>query len=479
MACDVKALYPNLNRKLVEAALTDALNCCSNFTVSGIRALTELTMHCLNNVMLEFQEGFYVQESGVVTGENNSVALANISLHFVVRKIPSINKYSLIFKRYIDDVIIITENPTHAQLIKEDLTKIFKNNQLELTFRQINTDEKGTEIEFLDVLHCTDDSSTWGFKLKNFVKPTAVNSVFLNGNSYHPLHIFRGIILSEGKRLRRLNEKDEDFQSSLTMLSEKCLRSNFPENLVTRNIDNIKHWTRSNYSISNKQKDPNNKFNKRLPWTTQFYNVFNLTPDDKSLSPNSSMTYSRPPTLGNQLLKYRNIAHGFNSKQQLTSRKCGKCGLCGNHGNLKINMVSDAEEIQSEHGKIIKINRMLNCKNFGIYAGQCRLCDAIYVGQTKNEFRVRWNNHRATWRHLARSKMTTSKNDDLNDEKALFAHYAKHHPAEIQKRDFAEMFWVHFLESPNFHQLDVAESFWISKLKASINVNKTFLPKIK
>ena len=201
---------------------------------------------------------------------------------------------------------------------------------MELTFQQISTNEKGSQIEFLDALHCADDTSTRGFKLKNFVKPTAVNSVFLDGNSYHPLHILRGIIISEGKRLRRLNEKDDDFKSSLKMLSEKCIRSNFPENLVTRNINNIMHWTRPDKTKNVKQMELKNKFNenKRLPWTTQFYNVLNLTQDDKSLSPNSAMTYSRPPTLGNQLLKYKKIAHGSNTKKKLTSRKCNKCGLC-------------------------------------------------------------------------------------------------------------------------------------------------------
>ena len=150
-----------------------------------------------------------------------------------------------------------------------------------------------------------------------------------------------------------------------------------------------------------------------------------------------------------------------------------------NHGNLKNSMVMDSDQIITKQRKIIKIKCVLNCKSFGIYAGQCKLCDAIYVGQTKNEFRVRWNNHRSTWRRLARSKTTNVKEDDLNDEKALFLHYAKHHPDEIQKRDFSETFWVFFLESPNFYQLDVAESFWISKLNADINIMKTFLPKIK
>ena len=45
-----------------------------------------------------------------------------------------------------------------------------------------------------------------GFKTTNYIKPTATFAKFLNGNSYHPPHVFRGIILGEANRLKKLNE---------------------------------------------------------------------------------------------------------------------------------------------------------------------------------------------------------------------------------------------------------------------------------
>ena len=185
-----------------------------------------------------------MQDKGVITGENNSVALANISLHYIIKNISEINKYSLKFKRYIDDILFITRDQQEGQIIINALTRSFQQHDLEITFRQMDTRQPNDEIEFLDVLHVSDHTSTWGFKTKKIIKPTAKEAIFLNGKSHHPLHIFRGIILSEGRRMRRLNEKDEDYLQSLDFLKEKCIRSNFPENLVTRNIDNIKQWTR-------------------------------------------------------------------------------------------------------------------------------------------------------------------------------------------------------------------------------------------
>ena len=80
---------------------------------------------------------------------------------------------------------------------------------------------------------------------------------------------------------------------------------------------------------------------------------------------------------------------------------------------------------------------------------------------------------------MCKTKRTNNKTEDNTDEKALFTHYAKYHPAELEIIGFANAYKVFFLEKPNLYKLDAAESFWITKLKASINIMKTFLPKVK
>ena len=191
--------------------MRNALVEVSVFTESGITTLIELIMHCLNNVFLEFQNKFYVQDKGVVTGENNSVAIANITLHYLIKNIPEINFFTLKFKRYIDDILFITNSKIEQNIIINALTKKFNQYKLELTFKSLDTRDMDGEIEFLDVLHVANSSSQWGFKTRNFIKPTAKDAVFLNGKSHHPLYIFRGIILSEAKRMRRLNETNDDY----------------------------------------------------------------------------------------------------------------------------------------------------------------------------------------------------------------------------------------------------------------------------
>ena len=232
VAADVKSLYPSLNRDLIKTALEDALVVCSSYSEAGRTIITKLVLHCLNNVLLEFDGNFYVQERGIVTGENYSVPLANITLHYVVKNIPEINLFCRVFKRYIDDVIFITDNRTDGETTKKSMIENFGLYSLELTFGQIDTRNNCGNIEFLDTLHSIDDKSSWGFRMKNFIKPTATNSLFLNGKSHHPLSVFKGIVFGESKRLRRLNEWDVDYHISLEGLKEKCIRSGFNKRLV-------------------------------------------------------------------------------------------------------------------------------------------------------------------------------------------------------------------------------------------------------
>ena len=46
----------------------------------------------LNNNFIQFQDNFYKQKTGIITGDNNSVTIANIALHFIMIKVPQISK---------------------------------------------------------------------------------------------------------------------------------------------------------------------------------------------------------------------------------------------------------------------------------------------------------------------------------------------------------------------------------------------------
>ena len=55
-------------------------------------------------------------------------------------------------------------------IVKRKLIDRFHEYGLELTFREIDTRDKRVEIEFLDILHCSDEKSPHGFKFKKIYK---------------------------------------------------------------------------------------------------------------------------------------------------------------------------------------------------------------------------------------------------------------------------------------------------------------------
>ena len=129
-------------------------------------------MHCLENSIIGFDNTFYKQQHGIVTEENNSVTIANISLHFIIKQIKEIKK-TVIFRRYIDDIIYIAKTEEISLLVRKQLLHTFETFSLKLEFRSICTKENNSNIEFLDVEHQTDKNAKRGFLVKDFVKPTA------------------------------------------------------------------------------------------------------------------------------------------------------------------------------------------------------------------------------------------------------------------------------------------------------------------
>ena len=153
----------------------------------------DLALFCLNNVVIQYKEGFFTQSIGIVTGDNYSVSLANITLHSVILPVSEIINQVGLFKRYIDDIIWLSFGVDNTTKIKEALSRIFMENKLELSFRCVNrpTTELGSFLEFLDVEHKIDNSHLGGFYTRDFVKPTALDHTFpkggesLNGKSFY------------------------------------------------------------------------------------------------------------------------------------------------------------------------------------------------------------------------------------------------------------------------------------------------------
>ena len=135
-------------------------------------------------------------------------------------------------------------------------------------------------------------------------------------------------------------------------------------------------------------------------------------------------------------------------------------------------MVISTSFITTENNKKLFLTQRLTCDNYVIYAAQCKLCHQIYVGQTKNKFSIGWTNHRTFWKN--------SNTQNHTDKTALLVHFHNYHKNFISSHpDISECYHVIFLQKPRYyHDLDISESKWIKKLKATINIDITLLPQI-
>ena len=189
IAGDVKSLYPSIPRSLIEKTLTFALTYHSLFTQDVIHNLINLTMFCVHNVIIQHKQNFYTQKTGIITRDDHSVSLANTTLHYVILPISDILNKSILFKRFIDDIIWLSYGVETTLEIKNCLLKTFQDNKLDLTFRMIKTADSGYTLELLDVEHKIDSSYSCDFFTKNFIKPTTTNRLFFNSQSYHPPYV--------------------------------------------------------------------------------------------------------------------------------------------------------------------------------------------------------------------------------------------------------------------------------------------------
>ena len=385
-------------------------------------------------------------------------------MHHIILPIAKTVNKSILFRRFIDDIIWFSRSKELTDEVQEQLSKTFNDNGLKLLFRRVSTQEQGKELEFLDVNHRVCNKAIGGFYTTDYMKPTARERVFLNGSSHHPRSVFRSIVFSESTRMRRPNERDQDYELSIDRLEQKCLKSGFNKHLVTDMVKITRQWKeRFSPPVTN-----NDRNVPRTVWPTQFPKLLKLSKKEKSLNPSATVTYKRPSTLSAQLTNYRRLSHDIPTEKGNGSSPCNHCKLCGLYGGKS--MVTETTTILSELGKRHHILRTLTCKDFGIYAATCKICRSQYVGQTVVSFSDRWSQHRSIW------KNGTTKKDD---RAALRIHYTKHHP-EAKNIDIADAFEVTFVDKPEDpKKLDILESSWIGRLCTSININKTPFPKYR
>ena len=81
-------------------------------------AFTYLILFTLDNVIARFEDNFFKQTKGIVTGDNHSVSLANIAMHFALKPTADTLQDAELFKRFVDDKLWLSFDDELTECIK-------------------------------------------------------------------------------------------------------------------------------------------------------------------------------------------------------------------------------------------------------------------------------------------------------------------------------------------------------------------------
>ena len=106
-------------------ALERALEKHSNFNTNAQKIIVKLNEICLNNVVTQYGDQLYTQKNGIVTGDNHSVSLAIIAVHYILQPVAGMLREAALFRRFIDDIIWIATSKLSNENIRQALTSAF------------------------------------------------------------------------------------------------------------------------------------------------------------------------------------------------------------------------------------------------------------------------------------------------------------------------------------------------------------------
>ena len=95
-------------------------------------------MYCMGNVITQFNNNFYSQVNGIITGGNDSVSIANIAMRYIMLTAQEVLQSCELVRRFIDDMILLYIGSLQSA---EDMEKclIEKFKKEGITFRHIQT----------------------------------------------------------------------------------------------------------------------------------------------------------------------------------------------------------------------------------------------------------------------------------------------------------------------------------------------------
>ena len=394
---DVKSLYTNIPNNEGIDAIKDYITKSDISNMKPVLIAFLRLVLTLNN--FSFNGANYLQISGVSMGTKCAPAYANLFMGSFEDKyiLPNIKNKTMLYARYIDDIFFIWTGS------KKELQTFFQH--LNAVHSTIKFDCKtSTEsINFLDtVVQITEQRE---ITTKLYKKPTD-EQPFLHQKSYHPNFTKTSIAYSQALRIRRICNRDEDFEAEIDLLIKKLADRGYERDKIMESIEKVRK-TKREETLVYKEKVQLQAipfvatYDKRIPdvkasidkcWETLSIN--NQIASKFTQKPILSFRRNKnlKDMIGQTKIKDNKVCRGI-------SKKRGKCTPCRSQVNNKCckHIVSTTTFKHRVTNREFDILHNVNCKSkYVVYLVECVKCNGKqYVGKTWTTVSQRIYGHRS------------------------------------------------------------------------------------
>ena len=448
---DVAKLYPSVPRKEGLEACKEALENRSSSLVDTESSM-QMIRTVLDNNIFGFGDQNYIQREGVAIGSRLGKNFACTYMRKWDEALLEAPVTPLFYKRFIDDGFgIWTGSETELKQFAAYANQIHDSIKVELRY-----DRK--QIEFLDTLVKIEDGHIY---TDLYIKPSD-KQLYLTSTSCHPANTKKGLAYGLGLRIRRICEKEADYQRHRTDLKVQLRRRGYSGRMIESQLQKVDRLDRSEL-LKNKEREDKNA--KRVPLVVTYSN---LLPDVHGIikkhmdvlyrSTRMKDIFQEPPMVAFRRDKNLcdTLVHGkTNAALKSTNTVCNTG--CANCELLSRDMVKDTSNSQQFQPAQDVTCRVRNV----VYAILCTRCQAtVYVGETERELRERMTEHLRDIR-LKREKPINfhfgAQGHTNND--VAFAVLEKTFEAERTERQLREGIWIKKLASVKPHGCNVKDSY--------------------
>jgi hypothetical protein len=369
VSADIESLYTNIKLNHAIDILIDFAQDKLPLNSLDLTAFKTILILIFENNYFSYKNINYLQITGIAMGCICGPTIANIVVYSLEKDFLNISK-PFYYKRFIDDIFMIT----HAN---SDLS-VFSNS---FNYLKLNIDS-GTKITFLD-LEISINKLINKLDFSLYIKPTNTFS-YLRTDSNHPKFIFDNNPKSLLIRLRRICTSYNDFLYHSSLLIFRLVNRGYKYFKLIKIRNMVSQLNREDL-IPYKHKT--NSFAEdtvlfKLPYELNLYSnnkIKNFFKDNPIILNNKTLKikiiHSSQPNLGSLLI------HKFTIPKIKTfqNRKCNKksCKIC--------KFISTKSEIKINNSISFPILNNCDCdaKN-GIYFIRCKLCNLLYIGESKD-----------------------------------------------------------------------------------------------